>query len=410
MPFQLTDRERRWLDALLILATVAVGVHRGRLRLGSSSSTSATSSSSSSWPGCSRSSSARSSRASCGSCRALPRVAAVVVVYAMLLGGDQSSSSVVVAQARSPTSISDFIAGVPELQRDLPTILAPWQERLQAIGLGQVDLAAQANDLPGQPQRLRGPARRAAPAARRRQPRARSATCCSCSSCRCTWSSTASGSCRSCFRLVPPAYAEEARLLETSVAHSFGGFLRGQAVLGRRLRRDRGTHERRLRPRLPAGHRGGGRRPHGHPVLRAVRGLAAAGPRRDRRPARRASCPTIVVMGVGWFIVMNIVQPRLMEQASASTRSSSSGRCSSARRSRASSAPSSASRSPRSSRPSSSTTSAARPARTPAAACDGRAAAAPASRLREGRHDPGRPGEPIARRGRRRGRSEVVPT
>ena len=25
MPFQLTDRERRWIDALLILATVAVG-------------------------------------------------------------------------------------------------------------------------------------------------------------------------------------------------------------------------------------------------------------------------------------------------------------------------------------------------------------------------------------------------
>ena len=34
------------------------------------------------------------------------------------------------------------------------------------------------------------------------------------------------------FRLVPPAYAEEARLLQTSVSRSFGGFLRGQAILG----------------------------------------------------------------------------------------------------------------------------------------------------------------------------------
>ena len=34
------------------------------------------------------------------------------------------------------------------------------------------------------------------------------------------------------FRVVPPSYAEEARLLETSVARSFGGFLRGQALLG----------------------------------------------------------------------------------------------------------------------------------------------------------------------------------
>ena len=34
------------------------------------------------------------------------------------------------------------------------------------------------------------------------------------------------------FRLVPPAYAEEARLLQTSIARSFGGFLRGRRSLG----------------------------------------------------------------------------------------------------------------------------------------------------------------------------------
>ena len=34
------------------------------------------------------------------------------------------------------------------------------------------------------------------------------------------------------FRLVPPARTDEARLLERSVARSFGGFLRGQAILG----------------------------------------------------------------------------------------------------------------------------------------------------------------------------------
>ena len=34
------------------------------------------------------------------------------------------------------------------------------------------------------------------------------------------------------FRLVPPAYAEEARLLQTRVSRSFGGFLRGQALMG----------------------------------------------------------------------------------------------------------------------------------------------------------------------------------
>ena len=34
------------------------------------------------------------------------------------------------------------------------------------------------------------------------------------------------------FRIVPPTYADEARLLQTSVSRSFGGFLRGQAVMG----------------------------------------------------------------------------------------------------------------------------------------------------------------------------------
>jgi predicted PurR-regulated permease PerM len=34
------------------------------------------------------------------------------------------------------------------------------------------------------------------------------------------------------FRIVPPAYTDEARLLEHSVARSFGGFLRGQASMG----------------------------------------------------------------------------------------------------------------------------------------------------------------------------------
>jgi predicted PurR-regulated permease PerM len=34
------------------------------------------------------------------------------------------------------------------------------------------------------------------------------------------------------YRLVPPGFVTEARLLQTSVSRSFGGFLRGQVVLG----------------------------------------------------------------------------------------------------------------------------------------------------------------------------------
>ena len=49
------------------------------------------------------------------------------------------------------------------------------------------------------------------------------------------------------FRLVPPAYADEARLLQTSVSRSFGGFLRGQAIMGLVYGLDRARHEHRAR-------------------------------------------------------------------------------------------------------------------------------------------------------------------
>src|ERR1700704_1144024 len=228
MTFQLTDRERRWIDALLILGTVAVGfivagfvsglffyfgdivlifflawllafslspVVGGIVKLAPR----------------------------------LPRVAAVVVVYAVLLGA-LSVLVLLIAQALA-TSISDFIAGVPRLQRDLPTILQPWQDRLQAIGLGQINLAAQGaiflsnlNDYAAQ---LVGPIQQLAVASLGAIGNVLLMLILS------LYMVIDSRRIMSfLLRLVPPGYAEEARLLETSIAHSFGGFLRGQAVLG----------------------------------------------------------------------------------------------------------------------------------------------------------------------------------
>jgi len=159
----------------------------------------------------------------------LPRVAAVVVVYTVLVGA-LIVLVVIIAQALT-TSIAEFIAGVPQLRSDLPTVLKPWQDRLDAIGLTQVDLVAQGqafldnlNDYAAQ---LVDPLRQLAVA-----------------------SLGALGNLliviilslymvvdrdrivSFLFRLVPPGYALEARLLETSVARSFGGFLRGQAAMG----------------------------------------------------------------------------------------------------------------------------------------------------------------------------------
>jgi predicted PurR-regulated permease PerM len=116
------------------------------------------------------------------------------------------------------------------------------------------------------------------------------------------------------FRLVPPTYAEEARLLQTSVARSFGGFLRGQALMGFvYFWVALGTS---LAFGLP---------------LAALTSVAAGllqmipffGPFISWAPpvivallfVPDAVVPTAIVMFVGWFVVMNVLQPRIMQGA-----------------------------------------------------------------------------------------------
>jgi predicted PurR-regulated permease PerM len=310
MAFELNDRERRWLDAVLVLATVAVGfvVARfvadlffyfgdivlvfflawllafilspvvGRLVVHIP------------W---------------------LPRVAAVVVVYVALLGL-LSVLFVVVAQALVG-SISEFIAGVPQLSRDLPAILAPWQERLKAIGLGQVDLVTQAeaflSNLNAYAAQLVGPLQQLAVA-----------------------SLGAIGNLllvlilslymvadrdrilSFLFRVVPPAYAEEARLLETSVARSFGGFLRGQASIGLAYG---------IIAAGTCGVFGLGFLALTATASGVLMAIPFFGPFVSWLPPVLVAIvlkpdvviPTLVVMLVGWFVVMNVLQPRLMANA-----------------------------------------------------------------------------------------------
>ena len=72
----------------------------------------------------------------------LSRAGAVVVVYIVLFGG--LVTLVVAVAGALATSVTDFLASVPSLRGDLPGILAPWQERLNGLGLTGFDLAAQA--------------------------------------------------------------------------------------------------------------------------------------------------------------------------------------------------------------------------------------------------------------------------
>src|SRR5947208_14267197 len=72
----------------------------------------------------------------------LPRVGAVVVVYVGLVA--VIVLLVVLVAGGLAQSITSFIAGVPELRDQLPTILAPWQDWLRSLGFDQISLVVQA--------------------------------------------------------------------------------------------------------------------------------------------------------------------------------------------------------------------------------------------------------------------------
>ncbi len=219
---------------------------------------------------------------------------------------------VLIAQAVAD-SLVQFIQSVPTLRQNLPEILDPWSNRLRDLGFGQVNLVNQANDfldgLASTAQGLIGPLQAAAVA-----------------------SIGALGNLLIIFflsifiiidsegilsfllRLVPPRYAEEARLLETSIGRSFGGFLRGQAVIGilyAFVALIVSTWQ-----NLPY-----------LPVIVATSGLLMAipffGPFVSWLPpvlvaivlVPSATLPVLVGMFIGWFIIMNLVQPRVMSEA-----------------------------------------------------------------------------------------------
>ena len=309
MAVELTERQRRWLDALLVLGTVAVGLVVISLLgsvfyffgdvilifflawllafiLGPIVGLLVRSA-------------------------ALPRVVAVVLVYAILLGL-LVILAVVVANTLA-TSISDFIRAVPTLRDQLPAILAPWQARLDAVGLGQVNLTEQAgaflSNLNSYASQLVGPLQQLAVASLGILGNLLIVLMLSL-----YMAIDNDRALAFLFRLVPPAYAEEATLLETSVATSFGGFLRGQAVMGLVY----GGFAALTSAVLGLDYL---------PITSAASGILQTipffGPFVSWLPPvlvavvlrPEAMVPTVLAMGVGWFLAMNVLQPRLMQQA-----------------------------------------------------------------------------------------------
>lgn len=241
----------------------------------------------------------------------LPRAVAAILVYTLVLL--VMALTVVIAAGALATSITQFAAQIPDIRANLPTILAPWQERLTSIGLGQIDLVVQATAALSNLDQIAGalvvPLQQLAVA-----------------------SLSAVGTMlivfflsiymvvdrdqivAFLFRLVPPAYADDARLLQTAVSRSFGGFLRGQALMGVvylliALATD-------LLLGLP---------------LAALSSVSAGvlqaipffGPFVSWAPPvivalvlkPDALLPTLLLMMVGWIVVMNVLQPRIMQGA-----------------------------------------------------------------------------------------------
>src|SRR4051794_24994138 len=159
----------------------------------------------------------------------LPRVGAVILVYSFLIGA--MILVVVLAAGAMARSVTDFIVSVPDLANRLPETVRPWQERLNALGLSQIELQAQAatflRNLNRYAEQLSGPLQQIAVASLGAIGKLLIVLILS-------LYMVVDGDRVLSFlnRLVPPHFKEDARLLETSVASSFGGFLRGQAVIG----------------------------------------------------------------------------------------------------------------------------------------------------------------------------------
>jgi predicted PurR-regulated permease PerM len=306
---EFTERQRRWLDVLIVLATVIAFVVAAGLvanvlysfgdvilvfflawllafMIGPLAN---------------------------GLVRLLPflnRAAAVVVIYILLLLA--VVWIIFVVAAALVTSINEFIASIPKIQQDLPGILKPIQDQLDAMGIGvnvEVQLRALLQTIQSSAVTLLGPLQQVAVAGigvagnlliivilslymAVDRPRITSFL----------------------LRLVPPRYEDDAELFRESVTRSFGGFIRGQILLGLAYALVAAATSLILGLDFA-------------PLTSLTAGMLMAipffGPFVAWIPPvlvaiffdQGAIVPALIAMGAGWFVVMNIIQPRLMAGA-----------------------------------------------------------------------------------------------
>jgi predicted PurR-regulated permease PerM len=236
-----------------------------------------------------------------------PRGLVVVTVYALLFL--LLSAIVLVIATQLAASIVSFTEELPTLQERMPEILAPWQDRLAELGL-QVDLVLVSNqalsEIANSSGQFLGPLQELALASLG------------------TLANLMFMIFLSLFividkdrlmaflnQVTPPRFAEEMRLFQTSVASSFGGFIRGQGVQGLVYGAIAAAGSIALGIEFV---------PLTTALVAIFQMIPFFGPFVSWSPPVVAAIltqpdavvPITIIMAVGWLFTMNVVQPRVM--------------------------------------------------------------------------------------------------
>ena len=243
--------------------------------------------------------------------RWMPRTIAVAIAYGLVAVA--AFALVVVAASALLTSISDFLRNLPQFQEDLIRLITPISDWLISLGFDRVDLNSQIGGLletlAAQAQNLLGPLQDVAVAS---LGLVGNVLVLFFLAIFISIDRAAIGS--FLLRLVPPAYSEEAHLLSESVGRSFGGFIRGMVIIG-------GSYALvALLANMLLGLEYA-------PITTTLSGILMAipffGPFVSWSPPVIVAAVTkpdvliwaLLIMGIGWFINQNILQPKVLANA-----------------------------------------------------------------------------------------------
>jgi predicted PurR-regulated permease PerM len=243
--------------------------------------------------------------------RFVPRVIAVTIAYGAVAFA--AFGLIVVAASALFASISDFLRNLPQFQQDLIALIRPISDWLTSLGFDRVNLSAQVESLltslATQAQGLLGPLQDVAVAS---VGFVGNVLIVFFLAIFISIDRAAIGS--FLLRLVPPAYSSEAHLLTESVGRSFGGFIRGMVAIG-------GSYALvALLCNVVLGLEYAALTTTASGVLMAI---PFFGPFVSWSPPVIVAAvtrpevllPALLIMGVGWIINQNILQPRILAGA-----------------------------------------------------------------------------------------------